>query len=51
MFHLVPLKILPIPIDLGAYDLIMLWHPRQGKEPDRQWLQHEILEMCAEMTV
>ena len=29
--HLVPLKILPLPIDLPAYDLIMLWHPRQEK--------------------
>ena len=49
--HLVPLKILPLPIDLPAYDLIMLWHPRQEKEPDHQWLRREILEICAEMTV
>ena len=49
--HLVPLKILPIPIDLPPYDLLMLWHPRQEKEPDHRWLRREILEICAKMTV
>ncbi|MDQ6702465.1 MAG: LysR family transcriptional regulator [Pseudomonadota bacterium] len=48
--RLAPLKILPLPIDLPIYDLIMVWHPRQEKEPAHQWLRREILEICRKMT-
>jgi DNA-binding transcriptional LysR family regulator len=48
--RLAPLKILPIPIDLPVYDLIMIWHPRQEKEPAHQWLRQEILEICCKLT-
>jgi len=44
--RLAPLKILPIPIDLPIYNLVMIWHPRQEKEPDHQWLRSEILNLC-----
>ena len=50
-------EIAPVDLDndagLGvpAYDLIMLWHPRQEKEPDHQWLRRKILKICAQMTV
>ena len=43
---LAPIKILPIPIDLPVYDLIMIWHLRQEKEPGHQWLRQAILEVC-----
>ncbi|MGO8845752.1 MAG: LysR family transcriptional regulator [Methylocella sp.] len=48
--RLAPLKILPIPIDLPTYELIMIWHPRQEKEPAHQWLRREILNTCRKMT-
>jgi DNA-binding transcriptional LysR family regulator len=48
--RLAPLKILPIPIDLPIYNLIMIWHPRQEKEPAHQWLRREILKVCCKMT-
>ncbi|ARN82357.1 LysR family transcriptional regulator [Methylocystis bryophila] len=41
--HAAPLKILPIPIELPTYDVIMIWHPLQEKEPDHQWIRQEIL--------
>jgi DNA-binding transcriptional LysR family regulator len=44
------LQILPIPIDLPIYNLIMIWHPRQEKEPAHQWLRREILKVCCKMT-
>ncbi len=47
--RLAPLKILPIPIDLPIYNLIMIWHPRQEKEPDHQWLRSEILRLCLQL--
>lgn len=48
--RLAPLKILPMPIDLPVYNLIMIWHPRHEKEPAHQWLRREILEICHKMT-
>ncbi len=48
--RLAPLKILQIPIDLPTYNLIMIWHPREEKEPAHQWLRREILKICCKMT-
>jgi DNA-binding transcriptional LysR family regulator len=48
--RLAPVKILPVPIDLPTYDLIMLWHPRQEKEPAHQWLRQELLKIACQMT-
>lgn len=47
--HLAPLKILPLPIDFPVYDVIMIWHPLQEKEPAHQWLRREILEVSGNM--
>ena len=30
---LAPLKILPLPIELPAYDLVMVWHPLRDPTP------------------
>ena len=47
--HVAPLKILPIPIDLPTYDVIMIWHPLQEKEPDHRWIRQEILGACRKL--
>ena len=40
--RLAPLKILPIPIDLPRYELMMLWHPRQEKDRAHMWLRERL---------
>ena len=44
--RLAPLKILPVPIELPAYDLVMVWHPVREKEPAHRWLREKIVEVC-----
>lgn len=44
--RLAPLKILPIPIDLPRYELMMLWHPRQEKDQAHMWLRDLLRETC-----
>lgn len=43
---LAPLKILPVPIDLPNYDLVMVWHPLREKESAHRWLREQILAVC-----
>lgn len=40
---LAPLDIFPVPIDLPAYDLCMIWHPLRDKDPAHQWLRDKII--------
>lgn len=47
--RLAPLKILPIPIDFPTYDLLMVWHSLQDKEPAHAWLRQEILDICRDI--
>ena len=44
--RLAPLKIMGVPIDLPAYDLVMIWHPLREKEPAHHWLREQILAAC-----
>ncbi|HTO78826.1 MAG TPA: LysR family transcriptional regulator [Methylocystis sp.] len=44
--QLAPLKILPIPIELPRYELIMLWPPRQEKDQAHKWLRDLVLKAC-----
>jgi len=44
--QLAPLKILPIPIDLPRYHLMMLWHPRQEKDQAHMWLRERLRAAC-----
>ena len=44
--RLAPLKIVPVPIDLPVYDLVMVWHPLREKEPAHRWLRGQILAVC-----
>jgi DNA-binding transcriptional LysR family regulator len=39
----VPLEIFPVPIQLPAYDLVMIWHPLRDKDPAHQWLRDKIM--------
>jgi DNA-binding transcriptional LysR family regulator len=44
--RLAPLKILPVPIDLPVYDLVMIWHPLREKDPAHRWLREQIMAVC-----
>ncbi|OAI30595.1 LysR family transcriptional regulator [Methylosinus sp. R-45379] len=48
--ELAPLKILPTPIDLPLYKLVMSWHPLQEKDPAHAWLREQIMETCRRIT-
>jgi DNA-binding transcriptional LysR family regulator len=41
-----PLAIFPVPIELPAYDLCMIWHPLRNKDPAHQWLRNKITAIC-----
>jgi DNA-binding transcriptional LysR family regulator len=43
---LAPLRILSAPIDLPAYDLVMVWHPLRENDPVHRWLRSQILAIC-----
>lgn len=38
-----PLAIFPVPIQLPAYDLVMIWHPLHDKDPAHQWLRDKVM--------
>lgn len=40
--QLVPLRIWPVPVELPAYDLVMIWHPLWEKDPAHSWLREQI---------
>lgn len=46
-----PLKILPVPIDLPPYELMMLWHPRHEKDQAHSWLRGLLIESANEQAV
>jgi len=37
------LEIFPVPIELPAYDLSMIWHPLYDKDPAHLWLRDKII--------
>ncbi len=39
---LVALKILPVPIELPSYELVLIWHPLREKDPAHYWLREQI---------
>ncbi|WP_020159525.1 LysR family transcriptional regulator [Methylobacter marinus] len=39
---MVALNILPVPLDLPDYDLVMIWHPLREKDPAHCWLREQI---------
>jgi DNA-binding transcriptional LysR family regulator len=38
-----PLEIFPVPVELPAYDLCMIWHPLRDKDPAHLWLRDKII--------
>ena len=40
---LAPLSVLPVPIDLPVYELVMVWHPLRENDPAHRWLREQIL--------
>lgn len=47
--QMIPLQIVPLPIDLPYYDSVMVWHPLQDKEPAHCWLREQIRAVCREL--
>ena len=43
---LAPLRILPVPMNLPDYRLVMIWHPLLEKDPAHRWLREQILGVC-----
>jgi DNA-binding transcriptional LysR family regulator len=41
-----PLTILPLPIELPVYDLVMIWHPLREKDTAHRWLREQIVGVC-----
>jgi DNA-binding transcriptional LysR family regulator len=37
-----PLEIFPVPVELPSYELVMIWHPLQDKDPAHLWLRDKI---------
>ena len=43
---LAPLGVIQVPIDLPAYDLVMVWHPLRENDAAHRWLREQILAVC-----
>ena len=43
---LAPLNVLPVPMELPAYDLVMVWHPLREPDPAHRWLRDQIADVC-----
>ncbi len=43
--QMVPIKLLPTPIELPNYPLSMIWHPLYDKNPADQWLREQVAEV------
>jgi DNA-binding transcriptional LysR family regulator len=43
---LAPLIMLPVPVELPSYDLVMIWHPLRENDPAHRWLRQQILAVC-----
>lgn len=48
---LAPLNVMPVPMELPAYDLVMVWHPLREPDPAHRWLRDQILDVCRELDV
>jgi len=47
--RMIPLQIVPLPLDLPHYDSVMVWHPLRDKEPAHRWLREQIRAVCGEL--
>lgn len=42
-------KIVPLPFELPAYDLVMAWHPLKEKNPAHVWLRDQVMAVGREI--
>jgi DNA-binding transcriptional LysR family regulator len=42
---MLPLKVMPLPIALPAYDIKLFWHKRFHNEPGGRWLRNRFVEL------
>lgn len=40
----------PLPFELPSYKLIMIWHPRQDRDPAHMWLRGALRDQCGVTT-
>ena len=38
------LQVLPVPLDLPAFRLTLLWHQRHHSDPAHRWLRYALIE-------
>lgn len=43
------LQVLPVPLDLPAFRLTLLWHQRHHSDPAHRWLRQTLLETAARL--
>lgn len=48
--QLLPVKVLPLPMELGAFKVDILWHPRHASTPAHQWLLEKLYEVREEVS-
>ena len=49
--QLLPVKVLPLPMELGAFTVDILWHPRHASTPAHQWLLERLSDVASLMEV
>lgn len=40
--QVLPIKIMPVPIKLDSYDVLLLWHERAHEDAGNRWLRQTI---------
>ncbi|WP_420590601.1 LysR family transcriptional regulator [Bacterioplanoides sp.] len=45
-----PLKILPLPMPIPAFDIHLIWHPCQAETSSHRWLRDTLSQLCASMS-
>ncbi len=43
--QLLPVKVLPLPMELGKFEVDIMWHPRHASTPAHQWLRDKLFEV------
>jgi DNA-binding transcriptional LysR family regulator len=42
---LMPIKILPLPVPIPAYDIRLFWHDRHHNDPANRWLRRSLIKL------
>ena len=46
--RLLPLQILPLPVNVSSYDIQIYWHERYHHDPANRWLRAALAELFAD---